>query len=68
MKIGYFQKITITEFDAENFKIKMRVAGETFDIKKHSQESEVKAITYSAMQIYAEPERDVKEVFVIVDI
>lgn len=62
------KKITITEFDAENFKIKMRVAGETFDIKKHSQESEVKAITYSAMQIYAEPERDVKEVFVIVDI
>ena len=40
--------------------------GETFDLKKHPQGTEVKAITYSAMQINENP--NFAEVFVIIDI
>ncbi|RWS10202.1 hypothetical protein B4U79_04055 [Dinothrombium tinctorium] len=56
------RKVKIIEFDRENFKIKARGYGETFDLDKHPQGTEVKAITYSAMQIHE------KEVFVIIDI
>lgn len=57
--------IQITEFDAENFRIKSKGYGEEFDISKHPQGTEVKAITYSNMQIYDD---DKHEVFVIIDI
>ena len=40
--------------------------GETFDLQKHPQGTEVKAITYSAMQINEKP--NFAEVFVIIDI
>jgi SHS2 domain-containing protein len=40
--------------------------GETFDLEKHPQGTEVKAITYSAMQINENP--NFAEVFVIIDI
>ncbi len=40
--------------------------GETFDLEKHPQGTEVKAITYSAMQIVEK--EDHAEVFVIIDI
>ncbi|XP_060589727.1 protein archease-like [Ruditapes philippinarum] len=60
------RKIHITEFDVENFKIKSIGYGEEFDIQKHPQGTEVKAITYSNMQIYEEENRH--EVFVIIDI
>ena len=40
--------------------------GETFDLQKHPQGTEVKAITYSAMQINENP--NFAEVFVIIDI
>ncbi|KAL4216993.1 Protein archease [Mactra antiquata] len=60
------KKIVITEFDTENFKIKSIGYGEEFDITKHPQGTEVKAITYSNMQIYDEENRH--EVFVIIDI
>ena len=40
--------------------------GETFDLDKHPQGTEVKAITYSAMQIREAP--NFCEVFVIIDI
>ncbi|KAK2576599.1 hypothetical protein KPH14_005269 [Odynerus spinipes] len=62
------KKVKINEFDSENFKIKTTVYGEEFDISKHSQEAEVKAITYSAMQILDRPDVERPEVFVIVDI
>ncbi|XP_033216868.1 protein archease-like [Belonocnema kinseyi] len=60
--------VTITEFDRKCFKIKARAAGEEFRIGKHSQGAEVKAITYSSMQILDQPEAERPEVFVIVDI
>jgi len=46
------KKITILHFDKENFKIKAKGQGEKFDKKKHPQGTEIKAITYSAMQIH----------------
>ncbi|CDI97985.1 Protein archease [Echinococcus multilocularis] len=58
--------IKITEFNRENFHIKSVGWGEPFDLKKHPQGTEVKAITYSNMQIHdAEGHH---EVFVIIDI
>ncbi|XP_066598535.1 protein archease-like [Prorops nasuta] len=62
------KKVKITEFDRQNFKIKARASGEEFKIGKHTQGAEIKAITYSAMQIYDHPETETPEVFVIVDI
>ena len=61
-------KIEVTEFDRsqEEIRIKAIGYGETFDLDKHPQGTEVKAITYSAMQI---TEKDsFCETFVIVDI
>jgi len=60
------RKIIITNFDPENFEITSVGYGETFDLQKHPQGTEVKAITYSAMQIY--DKEDQHEVFVIIDI
>lgn len=59
-------KLMITEFDVENFSLTCRCYGEPFEIGKHPQGTEVKAITYSAMQINEKP--DECEVFVIIDI
>lgn len=54
--------------DKENFKIKAIAIGEEFTLGKHPQGTEVKAITYSAMQIFDRPDSDRPEVFVIIDI
>ncbi|MCL4137431.1 UNVERIFIED_CONTAM: hypothetical protein GTU68_062244 [Idotea baltica] len=59
-------KIEITEFDKENFTLKANVFGEEFQLGKHPQGTEVKAITYANMQIY--DEGDQHEVFAIIDI
>jgi len=60
------RKINITSFDRENFKISAIGYGETFNLSKHTQGTEVKAITYSNMQFH---ENDgYAEVFVIIDI
>ncbi|ODM99973.1 Protein archease [Orchesella cincta] len=60
------RKINITSFDRDNFKISAVGYGETFDLRKHTQGTEVKAITYSNMQFH---EKDnYAEVFVIIDI
>jgi len=59
-------EIKITEFDRENFKIKAVGKGEKLDKNKHTTGTEIKAITYSAMQILDNPEK--AEVYVIVDI
>ncbi|XP_067666955.1 protein archease-like [Haliotis asinina] len=58
--------VKITEFDTENFRIKAEGYGEPFDISKHPQGTEVKAITYSNMQIHEN--EDQHELFVIIDI
>ncbi|XP_041361572.1 protein archease-like [Gigantopelta aegis] len=58
--------IRITEFDIEHFKIKAIGYGEPFDREKHPPGTEVKAITYSNMQIH--DNRPSNDVFVILDI
>ena len=60
------KEIEITEFDKENFQINAIVHGETFDLDKHPQGTEVKAITYSNMQVFDDEEKH--EVYVIIDI
>lgn len=60
------RKVEITEFDRENFIIKARVLGEAFDLAKHPQGTEVKAITYSNMQVHDNENQH--EIFVIIDI
>ncbi|KAG8192959.1 hypothetical protein JTE90_028082 [Oedothorax gibbosus] len=60
------RKVEILEFDKENFKIKARGYGEIFDLDKHPQGTEVKAITYSNMQVHENENRC--ELFVIIDI
>jgi len=58
--------VQITEFDEQNFSIKAILKGESFDLSKHPQGTEVKAITYSNMQIYDKPGEC--ECYVIIDI
>ncbi|KAH8236761.1 hypothetical protein KR026_010028 [Drosophila bipectinata] len=62
------KKLDITKFDLDTFTIVCRCYGEPFELGKHPQGTEVKAITYSAMQIVQEPEKGNYEVFVIIDI
>ncbi|XP_075544376.1 protein archease isoform X2 [Dermacentor variabilis] len=49
------KKVKILEFDKEAFRIKAKVYGEVFDLGKHPQGTEVKAITYSNMQVWDNP-------------
>lgn len=58
--------VNITEFDLENFSVTATLGGETFDLSKHPQGTEVKAITYSNMQIFNKEDR--YECYVIIDI
>ncbi|XP_054158072.1 protein archease-like [Oppia nitens] len=60
------RKIKITEFDRQNNRIKAKGYGETFSLDKHPQGTEVKAITYSNMQIHEKVGRS--DVYVIIDI
>lgn len=62
------KKLVITEFNTDEFRIRCKCYGEEFRIGKHPQGTEVKAITYSAMQIVEEPVNNKFEVFVIIDI
>eukprot|EP01023_Acetabularia_acetabulum_P007027 TRINITY_DN12985_c2_g1_i2.p1 TRINITY_DN12985_c2_g1~~TRINITY_DN12985_c2_g1_i2.p1 ORF type:complete len:222 (+),score=45.43 TRINITY_DN12985_c2_g1_i2:90-755(+) len=60
------KQIQIQSFDVENFKIAATGFGDIFDRQRHVCGTEVKAITYSAMQIIEK--QDDAEVFVIIDI
>ncbi|CAG2165998.1 unnamed protein product [Oppiella nova] len=60
------RKVKILEFDREANKIKARGYGETFSLDKHPQGTEVKAITFSNMQIHEKVGRT--DVYVIIDI
>lgn len=62
------KKIKITELNLESFTIKCTCYGEPFDLTKHPQGTEVKAITYSAMQIIQNEAEGKVDVFVIIDI
>jgi len=62
------KEVEIIEFDRENFRIQAVGRGEPFDLARHPQGTEVKAITYSAMQIVEKPDGERSQVYVIVDI
>ena len=67
------RKFHITRFDEDNFHIKATAFGEQFDLAKHTAGTEIKAITYSAMQILQKELGDENmkhkvEIYVIVDI
>ena len=62
------REVKITHLDTENFKITAEGRGETFDISKHPQGSEVKAITYSNMQVLSSEDGNKWDCYVIVDI
>lgn len=62
------KKLRITEINLETFNIKCLCYGEEFNLAKHPQGTEVKAITYSAMQIVQNDEKKRVDIFVIIDI
>lgn len=62
------KKLQITELDLINFTLKCSCFGEEFTLGKHPQGTEVKAITYSAMQIVQNHTEKKFDIFVIIDI
>lgn len=60
-------RIRIVEFNLEEWRIEAECVGDTFDRTCHTCGTEIKAITYSAMQIYDNKDGR-SEVYVIVDI
>jgi len=60
------RKIEINLFDRNELRIIARGYGEIFDLSRHTQGTEVKAITYSNMQIHEQALTH--DVYVIVDI
>lgn len=56
----------IIEFDKTAFKIKAKGFGEEFQLGKHPQGTEVKAVTYSNMQIHEN--EGSSHIYVILDI
>ncbi|XP_041069624.1 protein archease isoform X3 [Carcharodon carcharias] len=59
------REMKVIHMDRVNYKIRSIGWGEQFDLAKHPQGTEVKAITYSAMQIH---EDESPQIFVIIDI
>lgn len=62
------RKLQILEFNTSEFRIRCKCFGEEFTLGKHPQGTEVKAITYSAMQIVEPTQDSPYEIFVIIDI
>ena len=60
------RRIVIEEFDVEKGYVKAVGYGEEFDLAKHPQGTEVKAITYSNMQVHTE--KDSNDIYCIIDI
>ena len=56
----------VLQLDRERFSITVQGNGETYDLSRHPQGTEIKAITYSNMQIHER--QDKSEIYVIVDI
>uniref|UniRef100_A0A3Q2TI37 Protein archease n=1 Tax=Fundulus heteroclitus TaxID=8078 RepID=A0A3Q2TI37_FUNHE len=59
------REIKVVSIDRMHFKIRSIGWGEEFSLEKHPQGTEVKAITYSAMQIH---DKEKPEIFAIIDI
>ncbi|XP_029350138.1 protein archease isoform X3 [Echeneis naucrates] len=59
------REVKVLHIDRMRFKIRSIGWGEEFSLGKHPQGTEVKAITYSAMQIH---DKEKPEIFTIVDI
>ncbi|MBN3273817.1 ARCH archease, partial [Polyodon spathula] len=59
------REVKVLHIDRMRFRIRSIGWGEEFNLTKHPQGTEVKAITYSAMQIH---EENKPQVFVIIDI
>jgi SHS2 domain-containing protein len=59
-------KVEIISFNRNNFEILLKAYGELFNQAKHPQGTEIKAITYSNMQIHEGEEKS--DLYVIVDI
>uniref|UniRef100_A0A3B3CC24 Protein archease n=2 Tax=Oryzias melastigma TaxID=30732 RepID=A0A3B3CC24_ORYME len=59
------REVKVLHIDRMHFKIRSIGWGEEFSISKHPQGTEVKAITYSAMQIH---DKEKPEIFAIIDI
>ena len=57
------QEVKVLNIDQRNFKIRSIGWGEEFSLSKHPQGTEVKAITYSAMQVYNEEKPEVYLIF-----
>lgn len=60
------RKVVITDFDLDKKYIKAVGYGETFSLGKHPQGTEVKAITYSNMQVHKD--KPTNDIYVIIDI
>ncbi|GMI12699.1 hypothetical protein TrRE_jg11451 [Triparma retinervis] len=60
------KEIEVYDLDEVKGRCKTRGVGEVFDMKKHKQGTEVKAITYSNMQVIKTDKR--VDVYVIIDI
>ncbi|KAI5611645.1 protein archease [Silurus asotus] len=59
------REVKVLHLDRLRFRIRSIGWGEEFNLAKHPQGTEVKAITYSAMQIH---DKEKPEIFVIIDI
>ncbi|XP_070295184.1 protein archease-like isoform X1 [Salvelinus sp. IW2-2015] len=59
------REVRVLHIDRMHFKIRSIGWGEEFSLVKHPQGTEVKAITYSAMQVH---DIDKPEIFAIIDI
>ncbi|XP_049597391.1 protein archease isoform X2 [Syngnathus scovelli] len=59
------REVKVLSIDRMHFRIRSIGWGEEFSLSKHPQGTEVKAITYSAMQIH---DKEKPEIFAIIDI
>lgn len=60
------RSLTITNLDPEGFRVEAKARGEKFSLSKHVQGTEIKAITYSNLQVHQKDGR--VDIYVIVDI
>ncbi|KAK6047926.1 hypothetical protein COOONC_14569 [Cooperia oncophora] len=60
------RRVIVEKLDLETWSAEFQVFGECFDLEKHTQLTDVKAITYSNMQIHQKDDRC--DIYVILDI